>query len=119
MEKDLKPLSKLTVFIGGDERRGHQPLYHAVMGLLRARLIAGATVMKGVMSYGHTRLIHTTLNEITMENLPVMIEAIDEREKIEQVAPLVAEMLGEHGLVQIQTTAALRRGTRPEERRAS
>jgi len=39
-----------------------------------------------------------------MENLPIIIEAVDERAKVERAAALVAEMLGEHGLVEIQPT---------------
>jgi PII-like signaling protein len=54
-----------------------------------------------------------------MENLPIIIEAIDERAKIEDAAVLVAEMLGEHGLVEIQPTMVACHEQGEEERRES
>lgn len=93
---------KLTVSVGGDERHAHHPLYQEVLRILHSEGIAGATLTRGVMSYGVRRSIHTMLNEIQMENLPIIIEAADERAKVERAAVRVAEVLGEHGLVEIQ-----------------
>ena len=105
MKLDLKSRMKLTVFVGGDERLAHRSLHDAVISVLRENGIAGATVTKGVMSYGFNRRVHSDLNEITMENLPLIIEAVDESEKIESVATRIAEILCEHGLVEIHGTA--------------
>jgi PII-like signaling protein len=105
MNSGLQPATKLTVFIGGDERRDHRPLHSVVMQLLRDAGIAGATASKGVMSYGRRRQVHSSFNEVTMENLPIMIEAIDDRVKIEAVAARIAGLLGEHGLVELRPTS--------------
>ena len=102
MTRDLTPAVKLTVRVGGDERHAHHPLYREVLRLLHEEKILGATLTMGAMSYGMRRVIHSTLDEITMQNLPVIIEAIDEREKVEKAAVRIAEMLGEHGLVELQ-----------------
>jgi len=110
MNRELQSATKLTIFIGGDERHGHHPLYQSVIELLRESGITEATMTKGVMSYGSGRRIHSTLNEVTMENLPLIIEAVGERERVEAAAPSVAEMLGGRGPVQMQPTMALRRG---------
>jgi len=106
---ELRPATKLTISVGGDEWRKHHPLYQEVLRILRAEGIAGATVTKGVMSFGVRRAIHTTLNEVTVENLPIIIEVIDEQTKVERAANLIAEMLGEHGLVQMQPTTFISR----------
>jgi uncharacterized protein len=116
MTVELTPASKLTISIGGDERWHHHPLYQQVLTVLRAEGVAGATVTRGLMSFGVCRAIHTSLNEITMENLPIIIEVIDERPKLERAASLIAEMLGEHGLVQIHPTTLIS-GTRAAEER--
>jgi PII-like signaling protein len=108
---------KLTVIVGGDERQAHHPLYRRVMEILREFDVAGATLTKGVMSYGCRHRIHTILNEVTMENLPIIIEVVDAPEKIEAAAERIAELLGAHGLVQIHPTAAVRPSS--EERRES
>jgi PII-like signaling protein len=54
-----------------------------------------------------------------MENLPIIIEAVDERARVERAAALVAEMLGEHGLVEIQRTMIVCREQGEPERRKS
>lgn len=95
---------KLTVCVGDDERYQHHPLYREVVRVLHEAGIIGATLTKGVMSYGVQRRIHTINDEVRMENLPIIIEAVDEREKVERAAVLVAEMLGDHGLIEIQPT---------------
>ncbi|MCA1816542.1 MAG: DUF190 domain-containing protein [Acidobacteria bacterium] len=109
MIPEPQPASKLTVFVGADERRGKRPLYEVVLGVLRECGVAGATVTKGVMGYGFKRRIHSDLNEITMENLPLVVEAVGEGEEIARAAERVAEMLGEHGLVEVRPTTLVAR----------
>lgn len=108
MDKELRPATKLTVSVGGDERRAHHPLYQEVLKVLREFGVVGATLTHGVMGYGVSRQIHSTMNEITMDNLPIVIEAIDERERVEPAAERIAEILGQHGLVQLQPTMVIR-----------
>ena len=119
MARTLQPATKLTVAIGGDERHAHQPLYKAVLMVLHETGIEGATLTKGAMSYGRRRRIHTMMNEVTMENLPLIIEAIDARERVETAAERIAELLGSHGLVQLQPTLIVRRAPAVEERSTS
>lgn len=110
-EKRRHDALKMTIFIGGDERRGRRALRELVLETLRELNVMGATVEKGVMGYGINRTIHSTLNEVTMENLPIIIEAVDEGSKLRAVAERIADLLGSHGLVQIQpTTVLLKRG---------
>ena len=114
MKSELQEAAKLTIFIGGDERREHRPLHDAVMELLRAAGVTGATAFKGVMGYGQSKLLHFNMNEITMENLPLVIEVVDVGERLKRVAPEISLLLGEHGLVQLQRTFVCKR-TPPED----
>jgi PII-like signaling protein len=57
------------------------------------------------------------MNEITMENLPIIIEAIGESEQTEAAAEKISKMLGEHGLVQLQPTTVFSREPAEDERR--
>jgi PII-like signaling protein len=118
MKRELQTATKLTVFIGSDERRAHRPLYEAVLAMLRAGGVTGATITKGVMGFGSRRRIHSNMNEIAMENLPLIIEAIDENEKLRIVASQIAEMLGTHGLVQLQRTNVCKLPSAEDERSA-
>jgi PII-like signaling protein len=104
MRRTLQPAMKLTISVGGDERHEHHPLYQEVLSVLHREGISGATLTRGVMSYGIRRTIHTMMNEVQMQNLPIVIEAVDERLKIERAADLIAGMLGEHGLVEMHPT---------------
>ncbi|MFN2533123.1 MAG: DUF190 domain-containing protein [Pyrinomonadaceae bacterium] len=116
MKGTLQPAMKLTISVGGDERRAHHPLYQEVLRVLHEEGVSGVTLTKGVLSFGVRRSIHSMMNEITIDNLPIIIEAVDEGTKIERAATLVAEMLGEHGLVELQPTMIASRGREDEER---
>lgn len=104
MKRELRPAMKLTVYVADSERHAHKPLYREVVRALHEAGISGATLTKGVMSFGVQRRLHTIKDEVRMDNLPVIIEAVDIREKIEHAGIVVSGMLGEHGLVEIQPT---------------
>ena len=118
MARTLQPAMKLTIAVGGDERRAHQPLYKAVLAVLHETGIEGATLTKGVMSYGRRRRIHTMMNEVTMENLPIIIEAIGAHDRVVAATERIAELLGTHGLVQLQPTMIATGLTADKERSA-
>src|SRR5215510_10786933 len=58
------PLSRdailLRIFIGEDDKAGHQPLYEAIVLKAREMGLAGATVLRGPMGFGHSSMLHTT-----------------------------------------------------------
>ena len=119
MSGELQPAEKLTIFIGSDERLAHHSLYEAVMKMLHAAGVVGATVFKGVMGFGYTRRIHSDMNEVMMENLPLVIEAVDGEGRLEGVAAQIAEMLAEHGVVELLRTTIFKPPTSEDERDAS
>lgn len=105
---ELAPALKLTVCVGGDERHARRPLFREVLKVLRECNVAGATLTKGVLSFGEGRRVHSDMNEVTMENLPFVVEAVGGRVEVERAAVRVAELLGGHGLVQLQPTMLAR-----------
>lgn len=119
MDRELQAATKLTIFIGGDERHAHHPLFQEVLRVLLDEGIAGATLTRGVMSFGVHRSIHSMMNEITMDNLPIIVEVVDEPAKVERVAARAAEMLGAHGLVELQPVKAAYRAPADHERRST
>lgn len=106
MESEIKlqAAAKLTVIIDGDKKYNRRWLYKAVQDALLNHEISGFTMIKGVESFGSSRVVHSLRNEVTMSNLPLVFEAIDAEEKIRRAAAVIAEMLGAEGLVQIQPT---------------
>ncbi len=90
--------TKLTVYIGDSDRHGRKPLHLAIIELLHAEGISGATVLHGIEGYGSHKLIHTARILDLSGDLPEVIVAVDRPEKIEAVLPKLDEMIGE-GLV--------------------
>lgn len=67
----------------GDKHEG-RPLYEWIVAQAHARQLAGATVYRGLMGFGaHTRVIHTFKIERLAEDLPIVIEIVDSREKLD------------------------------------
>jgi uncharacterized protein len=73
----------LRIFIGELDKYQHQPLYEAIVLFAKKSGMAGATVLRGVMSYGANSLIHTAKLYALSEDLPIIIEIVDEEEKIQ------------------------------------
>jgi PII-like signaling protein len=73
----------LRIFISNTDKFKHQPLYEMVVFAARRYGMAGATVFKGMMGFGSSSVIRSVrLWEVT-EKLPVVIEIVDNEEKID------------------------------------
>jgi PII-like signaling protein len=90
--------TKLTVYIGDSDRHGRKPLHLAIIELLHAEGISGATVLHGIEGYGSHKQIHTARILDLSSDLPEVIVAVDRPEKIEAVLPKLDEII-EEGLV--------------------
>jgi len=88
----------LRIFIGESDKLGHMLLYEAIVQEARKRGMAGATVIHGVMGFGKASRIHTAKILRLSEDLPVIIEIVDKRERIEAFLPVIDPMIGD-GLV--------------------
>jgi CrcB protein len=103
----LEPALKLTIYVGGDERHSHHPLVRDITKALREAGVGGATITKGVMSFGRGRRIHSIQNETTMDNLPLIVEAIGPPAAANAAAAKVAELVGSRGLVDLSRSGAI------------
>src|ERR1700741_921681 len=91
----------LRIFIGENDRHDHHPLYEAIVLKAREQHLAGATVLRGPMGFGHSSRLHTAKILRLSEDLPVVIEIIDGEENITAFLPLLEEMV-KGGLVSIE-----------------
>jgi len=82
----------LRIFVGENDKSGHIPVYERIVLSARENGLAGATVFKGIMGYGGRSRIHTAKILRLSEDLPLIIEIVDEAEKIEKFIPLVNEI---------------------------
>ena len=99
----------LRIFIGEDARFDHRPLYEAIVGKAREQHLAGATVLRGPMGYGHSSELRTTKILNLAENLPVVIEIVDTQTKIDAFLPTLNEMMSS-GLVTLEKVQVLQYG---------
>ncbi len=101
----------LRIFLGEDEKFDHLPLYEAIVLKARELHLAGATVIRGPMGFGHSSLIHTTKILRLSEDLPLVIEIIDRQDKIDIFLPELNRMM-KGGLVTMENVKVLRYGSR-------
>jgi PII-like signaling protein len=87
----------LRIFIGEMDKYRHRSLYEALVYAAKAQGIAGATVLRGILSYGASSRIHTAKLLDLSFDLPVVIEVVDQREKIEAFLGSANEMIEESG----------------------
>lgn len=103
----LNKAQLLTIYIGESDHWQGQPLYIAILETLRREGFAGATVLRGVAGFGAHSRIHTAAILRLSEDLPLVIEVVDNPEKIAQAVELVEPMMQE-GLVTVQEIRVLR-----------
>jgi hypothetical protein len=85
----------LRIFIGESDKHEGKPLYEWIVLQARAHGLAGATVLRGMMGFGaHTR-IHTFKIERLSEDLPIIIEIVDTREKLENFLAVIDGVIAE------------------------
>jgi len=72
----------LRIFIGEDDKYQGRPLYETIVLQARELHLAGATVLRGPMGFGHSSRLHTAKILRLSEDLPIVIEIVDEEAKI-------------------------------------
>ncbi len=79
----------LRIFVGESDKHSGIPLYDWIVKQAREHQLAGATVIRGMEGYGAHGHLHTVkfLREAT--DLPMIVEIVDSREKIETFLPII------------------------------
>src|SRR6476620_7385612 len=93
--------SLLRIFIGEDDKSDGKPLYEAIVLKAREAHLAGATVLRGPMGFGHSSRVHTAKLLRLSEDLPMVIEIVDTEVKINAFLPVLEGMMGS-GLVTLE-----------------
>lgn len=97
----------VRIFIGESDTWHHQPLSVALIEKLRKSGFAGATVFHGVAGFGAHSVVHTTHILRLSQDLPVVIEVVDSDEKVQELLPILDEMVHE-GLVTMEKVRVLK-----------
>jgi PII-like signaling protein len=101
---------RLRIYISSTDKFKHSPLYEVIVYAAKRYGITGATVLKGIMGFGASSEVHSyKLWEIS-EKLPLVIEIIDESEKIDSFVESITpyfEKLGKGHLVTVDEITVL------------
>jgi PII-like signaling protein len=85
----------LRIFIGESDKFEGKPLYEWLVRRAREHGLAGATVLRGLEGFGAHSRLHTAKILRLSTDLPIVIEIVDAREKIEAFLPLVDQAIAE------------------------
>jgi hypothetical protein len=88
-----KQAQLLRIFVGEADQYEGKPLYEVLVLKARELHIAGATVLRGSVGFGHSSRLHTSKILRLSDDLPIVIEIVDSPEKIEAFLPVLDAMV--------------------------
>jgi len=100
----------LRIFLGETDRHEGRPLFETIVLEARRHHLAGATVLRGPMGFGHSSRLHTAKILRLSEDLPLVIEMVDGPERVNAFLPILDALLGDRGLITLEKVQVLRYG---------
>lgn len=85
--------SLLKVYISESDKIGSVPLYEEIVTEARNRGLGGATVLRGILSFGASHSAHAVKMFALSSHLPVVVEVVDTDENIKEFAGRVVELI--------------------------
>lgn len=101
--------SLLRIFVGEADRVNGKPLYEWLVLEAKTRKLAGATVLRGLMGFGAKSHLHTFKIERLALDLPIVIELVDQRDRLEAFLASVRPHLSE-GIATLEEVDLIRFG---------
>lgn len=101
-----KDSTLLRIFVGESDRHAGKPLYEAIVLKARERGLAGATVLRSSLGYGATSRLHTAKILRLSDDLPMVIEIVDDEAKIQAFLPELDNLI-DGGLVTLEKVQVL------------
>lgn len=96
----------LRIFVGETDKWQGRPLYEEIILLAKKEKLAGATAIKGFMGFGCKSHLHTAKLLRLSEDLPVVIEIVDQEEKIKKFLSHLDAMVQE-GLITLENAKVI------------
>jgi PII-like signaling protein len=100
------PAVKVSIYLSDGAKHHGVPVYASLLDFLLHSGIAGATVFKGVAGFGLAHRIHSSHILDISDQLPIKIEFIETREKVDAILDELQKRTGS-GLIEMQETAIL------------
>jgi PII-like signaling protein len=106
-EIKIENLKMLRIYLKENDWHKGSHSYKFIIKKLKEYGISGATVFKGICGYGKRGIAEIDIIRLSMD-LPVVIECIDDEEKINKLIPILHEIIGENGLITIVDVAVVK-----------
>jgi PII-like signaling protein len=97
---------KVSIYLSDGAKHRGVPIYTSLLDYLFHNGVYGATVLKGIAGFGSTHRIHSAHILEVSDNLPIKIEFIETREKVDAILPELEKRTG-RGIIEIQETTVL------------
>jgi uncharacterized protein len=98
----------LRIFFSESDKFDDSPLHEAIVLKARELHLGGATVLRGHIGFGESEHIHTTKILQLSQDLPVIVEIVAPKDKVDAFLPALDEMMSSGGgLVTLQTVQVL------------
>jgi len=101
----------LKIYVGESDKINGRVLFEEIVFEARNAGLAGATAYKGIMSYGASHSIHTMKIFALSNDLPVVVEIIDNVEKLDEFTTTVHKIMDASkrgGMITFQELSVLR-----------
>jgi PII-like signaling protein len=83
----------MRIYLSSTDKFKNEPLYETLVFMAKKNKMAGATVLKGVMGFGASSAVTSTRFWEVSEKLPMVVEIVDEKEKIESFFSFIKPIL--------------------------
>lgn len=106
-------VKKLKIIVGESDRVYQRPLYEAIVYAAKKYKIAGATVFRGILSYGAESMGHSGKIFALSDDIPVVISFVDVNERLSDFALIINRLMdkaGAGGLMTLEDVEVLRYG---------
>jgi len=98
---------KVSVYLSEGTSHHGVSTYSSVLDFLFFRGVSGATVLKGVAGFGADHHIHSAGFVEISDRLPIKIEFIESREKVQELLGKLEELVGS-GMIELQETTVVK-----------
>jgi hypothetical protein len=92
---------KVSIYLSDGAKHHGMPVYTSLLDFLFHSGVYGASVFKGVAGFGSTHRIHSAHILEISDHLPIKIEFIETREKVDALLPEL-EKRSNCGIIEIQ-----------------
>lgn len=107
---------KVSIYLNEGSTYHGASTYSGIIDFLFYRGVSGATVLKGVAGFGADHHLHSSNFVEISDQLPMKIEFIESREKVDELLGKLEEMVGS-GMIEVQETTVAKAGQSSKRRR--